>query len=107
MQEEAKLREQINKITKTIRIFTLIVITGFIILILGAITLAYSTVIQMGTFTSFIEVIEEAPLFFMLTALGGLVSTIGFIPSFYLNIKKAKLLEELKNLSKASPACTR
>jgi uncharacterized membrane protein YbhN (UPF0104 family) len=107
LQEEATLREQINKITKTNRILTLIVIVGVIMIILGAVILVYYLVIQMGVFTSFLDIIEGAPLFLVLTAIGGLIATIGYIPSFYLNLRKARLLEELKNLTMKSPACTR
>jgi len=105
--KEAELREQINKINKTNKILTLIVIIGIAMIILGATTLAYYVITQMGNFTSFFDIIEGSPLFLILTAIGGLVATIGYIPSFFLSLKKARLLDEIKELSKSSPACTR
>lgn len=103
--QEAQLRQQINKINKTNKILTAIVIIGIVLAILGAITLAYYMIIQMGNFTSFYDIIERSPYFFILVVTGSLMATIGFIPSFFLNLKKARLLNELKELSKASPAC--
>jgi amino acid transporter len=105
--KEAELREKIKKINKTNKILILIVIIGIVLAILGAIILAYYVITQMGNFTSFFDIIEGSPYFFVLLALGGLIATIGYIPSFFLSIKKARLLDELKELSKSSPACTR
>lgn len=103
--KEEQLRQQINKIAKTNKILTFIVILGILMVILGAITLAYYVITQMGTFSTFIDIIEGSPYFFILVAIGSLIATIGFIPSFFLSIKKAKLLNELKELSKSSPKC--
>ena len=107
MPKETNLRAQINKLEKTIRILGLAIFIGALLIIIAAGLLVYNLIFQPQTYNNLIELIEDSPLIIILPATGGLLATLGLIPSFYLNLKKAKLLEELKNLTIAGPACTK
>lgn len=107
MQEETKLRTQINKIEKTTRILGLVIFIGVLLMIIAAGLIVYTLVFQQQTYNNLLELTEGSPVIIILTAIGGLVATLGLIPSFYLNLKKAKLLDELTDLTKSSPACTK